>query len=261
MIFQALHLKTNKLAVNGALTYISPMSKLSDYSLLACSHFVFTAFPYEDLGTRGFTLSRELDRESHGVTTETLVVESEQGAPVALEFLLIQDETEFQQSLRQNQTGLRGREILRPSLRLLASHPRDLGRFTVGSIPVEVVAQKTLERRPPSHANSAQKIWGVYLGLKESEITEWSEFLGTPPEKDSWVLADGTRLVCGRPGDGLFEFMDQRKDFPFWAVILKCQSFASFKERAEPERVLSWDGQEAALIKEHLTDWDLLVVS
>jgi hypothetical protein len=130
----------------------------------------------------------------------------------------------------------------------------------VGSIPVKVVTKGDRVLTAATHPNSVNQIWGLYLHLGPKGIEEWNQFLGVTAINNEWILKDGTRIVAATPGDGLFEFMEIRKDFPFWAVILKCQSFKEFEQKAEPERVFQWRGTQTALIKEHLTDWDLLVI-
>ena len=225
--------------------------------MVACSHYVFTSFPYENLGERGFELNQSLTIEEHGVVTQTLVVPSPQGASVRLEFKDIVDEEDFLAHSRQENPSVRGREVLRPSLRFFGASSF---KKVVGSIPVTVAAEDKSPLVNVSHSNSVQTFWGVYLGLSPKDQLEWNDFLGVNAENGEWVLADGIRLIAGQPGDGLYEFMEVRKDFPLWAVILKSESFEIFTHKADPERILNWKHRPTALIKEHLTDWDLLVI-
>lgn len=233
------------------------MQTKSIYSLAACSHFVFTSFPYENLGERGFHLDQGLNHESHGVIVQTLLAQSPEAGAVRLEFRDIVDEEEFLDSSRRHNPSARGREVLRPSLHFFGDASMQLN---VGSIPVTVLPKPADSLEASSHPNSVSHLWGLYLGLSAKGIEEWNQFLGTPAVEHQWLLQDGVRIVAAQPGDGLYEFMEIRKDFPFWAVILKCQSFQEFERQADPERVFQWQGRPTALIKEHLTDWDLLVI-
>lgn len=234
------------------------MAKTLNYSLKKCAHYVFTAFPYEDLGHRGFHLDPELDRDENGMVIQTLLVNVPQGsASVALEFREIVDEEEFLASSKKTMAARRGREILRPYLEFYGDHATSV---LLGGIPVEVSSESLVHRVSAEHSNSVESLWGVYLGLADSGIREWSDFLGAPPENGEWILRDGVRLIIAQPGDGLYEFMELRKDFSLWAVVLQSRSFLEFEKQAMPERVFQWRGHSAALIKEHLTDWDLLVI-
>jgi hypothetical protein len=233
------------------------MSSLAKYSLAACSHYVFTAFPYENLGVRGFTLDSSLDTEQDGLVIQTLMVPSSENGPVALEFREIIDEEEFLASHKRLQTAARGRDLLQPCLRF---YGEETGKFIVGSIPVEVVSKAGHPGAMAANSNSVQKLVGVYLGLTEAGIREWTEFLGAPYVDGGWNLKGGARIMAAQPNDGLYEFMQHRKDFPVWAVILNCESLETFRREAEPDKLLQWQGKTAAVIKEHLTDWDLLVV-
>ncbi len=233
------------------------MQKISKYSLAACSHFVFTAFPYENLGERGFAIDHSLDTEENGVVTQKLLVNSPSASPVSLEFREIVDEEEFLRSLKKQTTTVRGRDVLRPGVRFYGEGP---AQFSLGSIPVEIVTKQETPTSAKSHPNSARNLWGLYLGLDEKGIQEWSHFLGMSPVNGAWTFEDGIHIAIAAPGDGVCEFMEARKDFPFWAVVLSCESFADFEKKAEPERVFQWQNRSAALIKEHLTDWDILVV-
>jgi hypothetical protein len=233
------------------------MQTVSPYTIAACSHFVFTAFPYENLGERGFYLDQSLDCEENGVVVQTLLVKTPMGNPVCLEFREIIDEEEFLGNLKKQSEAVRGRDVLRPGLRFYGKSPL---ASTIGMVPVQVVTPDSSLKIKVEHPNTAQTFLGVYLGLSPKDQQAWSQFLGTQPVDGAWLLADGSRLICGQPGDGLYEFMELRKDFPFWAVILKSDSFEHFIKQAEPEKILEWQRQRAALIKEHLTDWDLLVI-
>jgi hypothetical protein len=244
------------LAGGGLFSYNRFMANQSPFTLAACSHYVFTAFPYENLGERGFHLDQRLDREEPGLTIQTLMMNSPRGGSVALEFLEIMDEEDFKKNRRLD-SSWRGREVLRPQLRLVGE--TDV-RKVIGGIPVEVVSRGSAPPASSPHPNSVHEISGLYLGLTESGRRDWAEFLGLLESKSPWSLADDTQIFVGEPGDGLYEFMDMRKDFPLWAVILKCQSLSSFIEKAQPEKSILWRGRSAALIKEHLTDWDILIV-
>ncbi|MEY4617776.1 MAG: hypothetical protein RJB66_2736 [Pseudomonadota bacterium] len=233
------------------------MQTKSNYSLAACSHFVFTTFPYENLGDRGFYLDESLNREEHGVLIQTLLVQTPDANAVCLEFRDILDEEEFLANCKIHNPSARGREVLRPSVRLYGEEAHQL---SIGDIPITVLPVAEKKLTAPTHANSVTHIWGLYLYLTSKGIEEWNQFLGVASVNNEWVLKDGTRIVAATRGDGLYEFMERRKDFPFWAVILKSQSFSEFKIKAEPERIFDWRGVPMALIKEHLTDWDLLVI-
>lgn len=229
----------------------------SVYSLAACSHYVFTAFPFENLGERGFELDQSLNRELQGVMVQTLPMKSPTGSLVHLEFREILDEEEFVESERRHSVVGRGRDLLRPSLRFFGPKTEEK---VVGSLPVKVFPPSDSHHHMGVHTNTVQNIWGIYLGLTAADQEAWTNFLGVEPVHGEWILADGVRLIVARPGDGLYEYMELRKDFPLWAVILQCGSFSEFEKKAEPERVLKWRGHQTALIKEHLTDWDLLII-
>jgi hypothetical protein len=247
-------------------------------SLAACSHYVFTAFPYENLGEKGFSVDPERKNEKDGVVTQTLYVSSPSPTPtppVALEFLEIVDEEEFMRSLRkQNQMpGQRGREILRPGLRFwgeLDGSERDTSIELVGSIPVQVQSVKNneeyskqmdIENKKSNHPNSAKSIWGLYLGLSRMEREAWSHFLGrNPNEYNQWILDDGSRIQCATIGDGIYDYMEARKDFPFWAVIIQSEALSEVEKHFEFDKSFQWGGVRSLLIKEHLTDWDIIVI-
>lgn len=226
-------------------------------SLASCSHFVFTAFPYENLGDRGFTLSPQLDREEDGVIVQTLEIYSEKQTSIGLEFKEIVDEEVFAKSWASGKLQVRGREVLRPSLRFWGENTVDQ---VCGSIPIRIEKGEPAARQKISHSNSVYQLYGIYLGLDEKGVLQWSEFLGEPPKDSQWMLKDGTRIIIADRADGLHDFMERRKDFPFWGVILKSASYSEFKVQAEPEVELQWCKQNIAVIKEHLTDWDLLVL-
>jgi hypothetical protein len=236
------------------------MIEKSKLTLAACTHYVFTAFPFENLGARGFFLDKSLDHEENGVVTQSLIMKSPQGGLVRLEFREIIDEELFLAQLRQEKSPMRGRDVLRPGITFCGDR---LIKQNVGEIPVQVMTSTSVNipllEAAAQHPNSANSLYGVYLGLGVKGIQEWSDFLGAPPEEGGWELADGCRILIAKPGDGLFEYMELRKDFPFWAVVIRSQSFSEFVNQADPARVIQWQGRPAALIKEHLTDWDLLV--
>lgn len=257
MRFASKNISEKALAPEEGFFYNEGMQKISQYSLVSCSHFVFTAFPYEDLGVRGFTLDSSLDKEDHGVITQTLLVNSPTQSAVSLEFREIADEEEFLLNLKKNASTVRGRDVLRPGL---GFYGPEAAQLSLGAIPVQVLSQQKALREAKSHANTVKAVWGLYLGLDAKGIQEWTLFLGNPPTDGAWVLEDGVRIEIAKPGDGVYEFMEARKDFPFWAVILKCESFTEFEKIAEPERLFQWQNKPAALIKEHLTDWDILVL-
>lgn len=235
------------------------MTKVTKFlKMRSCWNYVFTAFPYEDLGTKGFSLSRELDAEENGVTTQSLLVNSSNDEfTIKLDFYEIKDEEEFMRSLKTGSKQKGGRDLLRPGICFEGANDQHL---TIGTIPLEIINTKNNLNLKVEHANSVQKLFGIYLGLKENEIKEWSQFLELEPDSEGWQLLDGTKIFIAQPGDGLFEYMQERKDFPFWGVFLKSHSLKKFSECMEPDNKFLWNGKEVFQIKEHLTDWDLLVV-
>jgi len=250
------------------------MSKIS--ALSACFHYVFTAFPYENLKEKGFNIDSndQSGTEVAGLVTQTLLIGessiSEKKSPIALEFLEITDEVEFVSHFRKQNLGLKGRELLRPGLRFWAHQKTNEGSTQsetklVGSIPIQILsvpASSTITTNLVGrHPNSVDSVWGVYLGLSSTQKEEWSQLLGQEPNKENqWILTDGTRIQCATPGDGLYDFMEGRKDFPFWAVVLQSQSLDLAAKHFEFDKTFHWKNQKAFLIKEHLTDWDLIVV-
>lgn len=202
-------------------------------------------------------LDESLNHEEHGVLVQTLLAQSAEAEAVRLEFRDILDEEEFLEGCKLHNPSARGREVLRPGVRVYGEEAHQL---TVAGIPVTVLPKSERGLKAPAHPNSVSHLWGLYLHLNARGIEEWNQFLGVTAVNNEWTLKDGTKIVAAVPGDGLYEFMEIRKDFPFWAVILKCDSFKEFQAKAEPERVFDWRGAPIALIKEHLTDWDLLVI-
>jgi len=269
-------------------------------TLAACSHYVFTAFPYENLKEKGFSISFESNQEYEGVIKQSLFIPSlsplrspsptfspsplqspptslsKSSLPVELNFLEITDEEEFMNSvkkqMKKQNSSPRGREILRPSLHFWGEEEADYFEM-IGSIPVEIHSiQKKMEflgttfgpKNETNHPNSVNSVWGIYLGLSATEKEQWSQFLGRSLNDDNqWVLDDGIRIQCAVPGDGLYDYMESRKDFSFWAVVLQAQSFDQVEKQFEFDKSFIWQGTKstsAVLIKEHLTNWDIIII-
>lgn len=234
---------------------------VSKLALARCWQFVFTPFPYESLTTKGFAKGIEVSDESHGELIQSLLVPSPTRSPISLDFIEIQDEGSFLKNQSENQKlkSEKGRELLRPGLSFFGQNKQS---FSVGSIPIEIQSDKAMSASLLMHENGIQNLFGIYLGLNTLEAKEWESFLGIPNDTVGWVLGDGVKIIKGMPGDGIFERMESRKDFPFWAVVLECESFnklEKFDFEFKSENLLEWQGNKILQIKEHLTNWDILI--
>ncbi len=58
----------------------------------------------------------------------------------------------------------------------------------------------------------------------------------------------------------IYEYFLLRKEFPFWAIVLKTSQFEDLKKIARPDKVFNWKGQEALLIHLGPNCFDMLVV-
>lgn len=237
---------------------------------MSCFNYVFTGFPYENLGSKGFSINHDWDKEQAGVITQSLLIPTPTKNSVALEFLEIVDEVEFTNSFKKQNTGQGGRELLRSGLRFW-NHGENEDRFKIiGSVPIYLYSnQKKIEFFSQDFTNSPEtlnsnlikSIWGVYLGLSQTEKELWSQFLGGAPDvANQWVLQDGCRILCATPDDGLYDYMEPRKDFSFWAVVLQSTSWEEINKQIIFDKIFNWNGAKAGLIKEHLTNWDIIII-
>lgn len=239
-------------------------------SLISCFNYVFTGFPYENLGSKGFVINHDWDRETEGVITQKLLLSSPAKNAVALEFLEIVDEVEFQKSFKKHNTvGQSSKEFLCSGLKF-EDHENDEDKLKlIGSVPVSLLSkQKKMDVFPQnlsSHSEALnshliKSVWGIYLGLSPAEKERWSQFLGEPPGvENQWVLKDDCRILCATPDDGLYDYMESRKDFAFWAVVLQSVSWEDINKQIEFDKVFNWKGSPAGLIKQHITNWDIII--
>lgn len=240
-------------------------------SLRSCFNYVFTGFPYENLGSKGFAINPNWGNEKEGIIIQSLLIPSPANNPVTIDFLEIVDEVEFMNSFKKQNTGQHGRELLSAGLRLW-DHEENEDRFKLlGSVPIYLDSKQskidsfsqTHSMNPPSLLNSnfIRSIWGIYLGLSTSEKEMWSHLLGEEPSVDNqWVLKDGCRIIYATPADGLFDYMEPRKDFSFWAVVLQSTSWEEAAKQIQFDKVFNWNGTKAGLIKEHITNWDIIII-
>lgn len=232
----------------------------SHYTLARCWHYVFTPYPFDFLIEKGFLSPSELRDDSKGEFIQSLIVSSPSQAALSLDFVRITDEEDFQKNVKQLSNPQLGREVLRPGLSFYGDRDQ---KILLGSIPVEVKKDKINDRSSAflgKNKNGINQIYGLYLGLNAKDQVEWENFLGVPPDSEGWTLGDGVKLILGKPGDGLFEYMDSRKDFSFWAVLLECDNFDNLEKFGfDVSSELSWNKSKLIQIKEHLTDWDLLI--
>lgn len=240
-------------------------------SLRSCFNYVFTGFPYEILGSKGFAINHDWDKEKEGVKIQSLLIPSPTNNSVTLEFLEIVDEVEFMNSFKKQNTGQHGRELLSSGLRLW-DHEENEDRFQIiGSVPIYLYSnQKKIDSLSQTHSNNSlgalnfnliKSIWGVYLGLSQTEKEMWSHLLGGAPDAaNQWVLKDGCRILCATPDDGLYDYMEPRKDFSFWGVVLQSASWEETAKQIIFDKVFNWNGTKAGLIKERITNWDIIII-
>lgn len=241
----------------------------NNLSLLSCFNYVFTGFPYENLRSQGLALTHDDSNETEGCITQSLIIPSPAKDSVALEFLEIVDEVEFMNSFKKQNTGQMGRELLSSGLRFINHEANEDSFKTIGSVPIYlysnqknvVFSQNLSSNREALKSNLIKSIWGIYLGLSQVEKKEWIHFMGGAPEvANQWVLKDGCRIQCADPADGLYDYMEPRKDFSFWAVILQSNSFEEASKQIAFDKILNWNGNKAGLIKERITNWDIIII-
>lgn len=113
-----------------------------------------------------------------------------------------------------------------------------------------------IKARPPvtPHPNTASQIVGFIWNLKPSTAQAITGLTESSITNKQILLSDGTTIYLDS------SFSTSEKQFPFSAVVLKCDNWGIFCEKAKPDQFLNWNGQEAALIKFESTGWDIVVL-
>lgn len=225
------------------------------WKLKYCYNFSFTERPIRDLASRGFSVEQAKDEDEQGLKRGVV-----RFATGELQILDIIDEEAFQKHEKEmNHRYRSAHDILRPGLVLSHSRNETLSAETFSGFSVFSEENQAVTSNT-EHANSCYKIEGVYLNVSDEELLTAANKFGRTVKDHQFSFADGFRFIQAQEDDEFCALFRRKKDFPFWAVILKCQDFEKFVKLAQPDNISVWRGQKIAQIEEYMTCWDLLII-
>ena len=237
------------------------------HGISSSASFGFTDLPWKDLGLRGFQLGELIQSPDTGTSTG-LIGMTGSGFLQQLKFINIQDEDLFQKN--QQEFAISNKPLTRKSSHDDLTPVLNLWTETgiesaISDQEIKVCFQKKQYDHsefpnPTTHPNSVYKIGGILWGLTPEKADQVSVQLGFPPKLDSIDMTDGSSMIFLSPLDEAFRYFEIKKEFPLWAVILVCRDLHQFNKMAQPDKFLTIKGQQAALLSQYPTSWDILVV-
>lgn len=91
-------------------------------------------------------------------------------------------------------------------------------------------------------------------------VNENSELINEIKHPNSIYFAESILGEEMQEGE-LKDYLKIRKQYPIWALWLKCYDFELFNRRAKPDKYFHWKNQNAALIHLGQSCFDLIVTS
>ncbi len=245
-----------------------------------CWHYIFMDYPLTQLKDRGFSIENELDISKH---SEFFKLDPQLGfesriLPLMgnslsnqnncfLDYREVFDESDFIK-LNPHKSGAL-RELLKPGIKIINPNIRDNLALDFKGFQFEFVKGQINHENLKWVSNDYYFVgFYVSLGFGESqELIHQATNLGL---QDSEIQS----LQIAKAQDPQFSFFQHRKDFSIWSVVLRAKNDDSFKKMqqiSEPIEACSWvtntTSQEASkthqalIIKNHITQWDLVILS
>jgi hypothetical protein len=110
------------------------------------------------------------------------------------------------------------------------------------------------------HENTCTGLIGLLWKKEKEGIKNLASLLDRSFQNPQVKLDDGVIMWLAESDSLLGKEFQGRKDYPFWAVILKCTDFQTFKNVAKPEKIIEFEGKSAGLIPFGRRGWDIIVV-
>jgi hypothetical protein len=227
----------------------------------SCWHYIFTDYPYLSLKEKGFEVEPISEEIINGLKCNSLLFQKDCFLQ-ELQFRELLDEEEFlnMQKLRKSPNAIMAsaHDLLRPGVCFY--HDSLNEDFILDGLEVSLCnLKKNKNTIVPKNKNL--KVLGLLWCLSEDEADFFCQKTNLKCLENKIKISQGFDIFLADKKSDIYNDFDARKDFSFWAVVVQADDLTSFKRIQDLSDVqtISWENKPAFLIKNHITQWDIIV--